>query len=131
MNKLTLKQKQFCKEYVNQKGNATNAYLSVYQVKNKNTASANASRLLRNANILKEIELVLQENGLNNFIVDICLLDLITQNDNLHIKIKAISEYNRTYRNSHKNISEVESENKKDISELEKSLDEQLAEFYE
>lgn len=48
--KLTDKQKKFCEEYLIDL-NATRAYITAYNCKKENTAKANASRLLTNANI--------------------------------------------------------------------------------
>jgi phage terminase small subunit len=59
---LTLKQKAFCKAYIENNGNATEAYIIAYSSKNKNTARTNASKLLTNANISKEIKSLLYSN---------------------------------------------------------------------
>ena len=53
--KLTAKQELFCKEYIIN-FNATDAYLSAgYKTKNRNTAKAQASKLLTNHNIEQKI----------------------------------------------------------------------------
>ena len=48
---ITDKEFLFCQEYVACHCNGTQAYINVYGVKNRDTAKANASRLLTNANI--------------------------------------------------------------------------------
>ena len=67
---LSVKQEKFCLEYA-KSGNQTQAYLAAgYNVKNDETAAANASRLLRNANV-KERLAELAEEAKNASIADI------------------------------------------------------------
>lgn len=57
---MTEKQKLFCDEYLANEMNATRAYLKVYKsVKNEETARANASRLLTNANVREYLDVAL------------------------------------------------------------------------
>ncbi len=97
-NWLNLKQEQFCKYYMEEKWNATQAYIRAYSIKNKWTAKANASRMLTNANVLNKIWELLNESWLNDFVVDMELLNMIKQDDNLNIKLRWISEYNKLRR---------------------------------
>lgn len=92
---LTLKQEWFCKYYMEEKWNATQAYIKAYSVKNKWTAKTNASRMLTNANIWIRIGELLNEEWLNDMNIDTELLGLVKQNDNLGIKLRAITEYNK------------------------------------
>lgn len=56
MTELKGKQKKFADEYI-KSGNATEAYVNAgYKVKNNETARANASRMLTNANVKAYIE---------------------------------------------------------------------------
>lgn len=59
--KLSPKHEAFCWEYIATCGNGTMAYLRVYPGVKENTARANASRLLANADIKARIEEILQE----------------------------------------------------------------------
>lgn len=53
---LTPNRRAFADEYINNKGNATQAYLFAYpHIKNENTAKSNGARLLTNANIANYI----------------------------------------------------------------------------
>ena len=53
--KLNSKQENFCNEYIKNGANGTQAYLKAYKTKNEETATVNASRLLRNANVQQYI----------------------------------------------------------------------------
>ena len=67
---LSVKQEKFCLEYA-KSGNQTQAYIKAgYNVKNEETAAANASRLLKNANV-KERLAELAEEAKNASIADI------------------------------------------------------------
>lgn len=92
---LNLKQQQFCKYYIENKGNATKAYRQAYWVKNNETAKVNGSKLLTNANILKRVQEIMHEEWLNDIFVDIELKKMIIQDKNPMAKLKAISEYNK------------------------------------
>lgn len=53
---LTSHQRAFADEYINNKGNATKAYLIAYpNIKKESTASSNGSKLLRNTKVSKYI----------------------------------------------------------------------------
>lgn len=57
---MTDKQKLFCDEYLSNGMNATQAYLKTYKnVKNTNTAAANASALLRNPKVREYLDVAL------------------------------------------------------------------------
>ncbi len=59
---LSPKQLQFCKEFLNDL-NATAAYNRVYQVKNSATAAACAARLLTNAKVQEQIQVLMAERS--------------------------------------------------------------------
>lgn len=132
---LNNKQQLFCKYYIDNKWNATKAYMKAYSSKNEKTARTNASRLLTNANILREIDQILSDSWLNNHFIDIELLSLIKQSDNPNVKIRAITEYNKLARRydewvNNFIITPAETKQWSNYSDMEKTLDEQLAEFY-
>lgn len=52
---LTEKQKNFCREYVRNNGNGTQAYLTAYNSKSETSASIEASKLLRRDDITEYI----------------------------------------------------------------------------
>ena len=67
---LSVKQEKFCLEYA-KSGNQTQAYLKAgYSVKNDATAAANASRMLKNANVKARLA-ELAEEAKNASIADI------------------------------------------------------------
>ena len=49
--RLTLRQKQFTKKYIEYNGNATKAVMHTYNTTNKNSAGVIGSKLLRNAKV--------------------------------------------------------------------------------
>ena len=53
--KLNSKQENFCNEYIKNGANGAQAYLKAYKTKKEETATVNASRLLRNANVQQYI----------------------------------------------------------------------------
>lgn len=57
---LNIKQEEFCRKYVEMGGNGTQAYKEVYECEEE-TAKANASRLLTNANIKAYIDELLED----------------------------------------------------------------------
>ena len=63
--KPTFKQKRFAKEYIRNNGNGTQAYLKTYDVKNPAYAAMRASNLIRNDNVKREINEILDRSGLN------------------------------------------------------------------
>jgi phage terminase small subunit len=67
---LSVKQEKFCLEYA-KSGNQTQAYIKAgYNVKNDETAAANASRMLKNANVKARLS-ELAEEAKNASIADI------------------------------------------------------------
>lgn len=57
---LNIKQEEFCRKYVELGGNGTQAYKEVYECEEE-TAKANASRLLTNANVKAYIDELLED----------------------------------------------------------------------
>lgn len=56
IGKVERKHREFAKQYVINSYNATKAYIAVYQNDNKDTASANSSKLLKNPKVQQYIE---------------------------------------------------------------------------
>ena len=48
INRISEKMKSFCREYLSNGGNATQAYLTAYNTKNAQTAAIEGSKLLKN-----------------------------------------------------------------------------------
>lgn len=101
-DELTVQQAEFCNLYVTSSffGNGVEAYIEAYEIDlSKKGAYDNArscaSRLLTNVNILKRIDTLLDNEGLNDSFVDKQLLFLITQNADFSSKVSAIREYNK------------------------------------
>lgn len=100
---LTPKQRLFCELYVSEKeffGNGVQSYIEAYDpdqtAKNwYKSACASASRLLRNVKVTKEINRLLEVQGLNDEAVDKQLSFLITQHADFGSKVQAIKEYNK------------------------------------
>lgn len=92
---LTLKQQEFCKYYIENKGNGTKSYMKAFSTEKYDTAKVEASRLLTNPNISKKINEILKENWFNDISIDLELLKVIKQDDNLYAKLRAIVEYNK------------------------------------
>lgn len=103
LRRLNPRQKMFCKLYASEQeffGNGVESYVEAYDVdKSKpnwyKSAAASASRLLKKANVLLEINKLLEADGLNDPFVDKQLRFLITQNADLRTKLGAIGEYNK------------------------------------
>lgn len=101
--KLNPKQEMFCRLYATDEesfGNATSCYLKAYgldrqKVEDYKNAMSSASDLLRNPKILKRIDDLLEDYGLNDSFVDKQLFFVIRQNYELSAKIAAIREYNK------------------------------------
>ena len=53
---LTIKQQNFCHNYINNHGNGTEAYLAAYNTENKKAASVEASKLLQRDDITEYIK---------------------------------------------------------------------------
>jgi len=95
--KLNIKQELFCNFYVLDQdcfGNGTKSYSFAYTVAPDGVCAANASRLLRNDNIIRRINTLLEEN-FKPEIVDREHMRLILQNKDLGAKMAAIREYNK------------------------------------
>src|SRR5690349_1845932 len=96
MKNLTLKQKLFCKTYIDNGGNGTEAVLnSGYRVKDgdRNTAAMIASENLRKPNIKNYIEELYKADGLNASKVEYEHSYVINQRNDLSTKMKAIDIY--------------------------------------
>lgn len=57
---LSFKQRQFIQKYIQNNGNSTQAVLSVYNVKNTNSAGALGCRLLRNVKVQEAISRIIE-----------------------------------------------------------------------
>ena len=68
VNRLTEKQKNFCREYVNNNGNGIEAYLFAYDSNSKTAAAIESSKLLQKDNITEYIATLNKplENKINN-----------------------------------------------------------------
>lgn len=105
--KLNTKQELFCKLYIEYKGNWTKAYMEAYNSKTYETAKVGASRMISNEYIGERIYWLLKDAGYNDINIDMELAELIKQDENLGIKLRAIIEYNklrRRYEESPTNI---------------------------
>jgi hypothetical protein len=99
---LSPKQELFCNYYAtdtNFFGNGLKSYAKAYNLDlNKkgdvNIAKSNAYRFLTKDYILRRIDVLLDQEGLNDQRVDKELLFLISQSANLNVKLGAIKEYN-------------------------------------
>ena len=96
VNTLTLKQEQFCRNYVSGEffGNATRAYKDAYGV-DYDSAKAAAWLLLTNINIQKRVTQLLELEGLSDTYVDKQLIFVLWQFDDLSSKMRAVAEYNK------------------------------------
>lgn len=99
---LNEKQRLFCEYFASDReffGNGTQAYIEAYAIDTTKKgaytgARASASRLLTKANILGEINNILESAVLNDEFVDKQIAFLITQNADFSSKMSAIKEYN-------------------------------------
>jgi phage terminase small subunit len=68
VNRLTEKQKNFCKEYIRNNGNATQAYLYAYDSKSETSAAIEASKLLKRDDITEYLRVLNKpiENKITN-----------------------------------------------------------------
>lgn len=101
-DELTIQQMEFCNLYVTSEffGNGVQAYIEAYDidVSKKGAydgARSSVSALLTKPNILKRINELLDNEGLNDSFIDKQLLFLITQNADFSSKVSAIREYNK------------------------------------
>ena len=96
-----LKHDKFCIEYVRSYGMRVDSYCIAYGLDKKNkqhykSASASASRLLENVNILIRISYLTDINcELNDDFVDLNLKKVIMQDEDKGAKTKGIDIYNR------------------------------------
>lgn len=98
--RLTLKQKLFCKYYLETLGNATESVIRAgYGVKRKSgqpdriLAKSLASENLAKPYIRKHINELLKAKGFNDESVKLQHLSLISQSKNLPVKVRAIDLY--------------------------------------
>jgi phage terminase small subunit len=66
LKRLSLKQKNFAKEYINHQGNATEAALEAYNVNGTDSAEVIGSHNLDNPLIINEINKLLSQQGMND-----------------------------------------------------------------
>ena len=107
---LTPKQRAFADEYILNGGNGTQAYLKTYKnIKNVETAQANASRLLSNAMVARYIrertEMTLLERGLLaqkaiNHLTDLAMGTETTSRSTVYNKLTEELEQDNVYTNS-------------------------------
>lgn len=81
-------------------GNGVQAYAKAYNIKldvagQANVAHASASRLLKNVTITKRINELLDKEGFNAEHADKRLLFWMNQNNEPHVSMKAIVEFNK------------------------------------
>lgn len=97
--KLNPKQELFCQYFASDDttmfGNGTKAYMKAYPDSSLKAAAASAADLLRNPNVLKRINELLEFNGFNDADVDKQLLVVISQSADFGSKVAAIREYNK------------------------------------
>lgn len=101
--KLVLKQEEFCQLYATETeffGNGVQSYIEAYkpdQTKSNwyKSACSSASRLLSNVKVIKRINEILEETGLNDAFIDKQLSFLIAQHSDFTNKLGAIKEYNK------------------------------------
>jgi hypothetical protein len=100
---LNPRQEMFCQLFASDReffGNGVQSYIEAYDpdTSAKNwylAARVSASRLLTNTNILRRINELFEESGLNDQFVDKQLEKLITQDADFTNKMAAIKEYNK------------------------------------
>jgi len=94
-DKLSRQQQAFCREWIENGGNGTNAGLKVWKTQTDNSAGAMASRALRSDKIVKYIRYLLDTEYLNSNKVDLELSKIVVQDKELNAKNKAIDTFNR------------------------------------
>lgn len=103
---LNAEQEEFCQLYASDReffGNGTQSYIEAYDIKvgigkgctSYDTCKYRAHQLLTNPRVLKRIDEILEDGGLNNTFVDKQLKFLITQSAEFRPKLGAIQEYNK------------------------------------
>ena len=93
---MNAKHKAFADNYLKDpERNPSRAYLKVYPKVKQSTADANASRLLKNANIIEYIQ-KFEEKVTEKTVVTVeFLLDRLKRNDELAVKEKKLNDSNR------------------------------------
>lgn len=66
MKRLSEKQKDFAKNFVDNGGNGTQAVVDAYNVKNRDSARSYAPRLLKNPSVKAEIEMLLDKHEMTD-----------------------------------------------------------------
>jgi hypothetical protein len=100
---LKLSIERFCQLYVTDKeffGNGAASYMEAYGMdknskKAYNSARSAASQLLTNLNVLRRINQLIDESGLNETTADKQTLYLMLQNQDLSAKARGIAEFNK------------------------------------
>ena len=83
--KRTLRERKFIKSYINNNGNATEAYLTINSKANKNTAGVLGNRMLRKVKI--NINFILNQVGLNDVYLSGKLKEGL-ESENLSIRVR-------------------------------------------
>ena len=97
------KQEKFCQLYATETdffGNGVQSYVEAYEVDTTKpnwykSACSSASRLLSSVKVIKRINEILEETGLNDAFTDKQLSFLIAQHADFTNKLGAIKEYNK------------------------------------
>lgn len=113
---LTEKQKKFCREYISNGGNGTDAYLNSYNTKSKTTAMNESSLLLKRKDIneyLKTLSIPLENKAISerekvkNILWERLQLAIDRDDDTSIIKYTdQINRMNAEYINVNRNITE-------------------------
>ena len=115
---LTEKQKNFCREYVRNNGNGTQAYLHAYNSKSESAASIESSKLLRRDDITQYISTLNKpmENRIQNerekkrtFLWDMINNVNVSESDRLRA-LDILNKMDAEYVNINKNINEDKTE---------------------
>ena len=115
---LTEKQKNFCREYVRNNGNGTQAYLHAYNSKSESAASIESSKLLRRDDITQYISTLNKpmENRIQNerekkrkWLWDMIDNPNVSESDRLRA-MDILNKMDSDYVNINKNINEDKTE---------------------
>lgn len=85
---MTLKQRLFVQKYIKY-GNATRAAYDIYNVKRRNSAAVIGSRLLRNVNVQREIDFVIEAERSIPTSIALLLKDML-ENGTWRAKVEAL-----------------------------------------
>src|SRR3990167_4928008 len=131
-NKLTVKQRQFIKKYVENGGNGTQAALDSYDTMNPNVAHVIASENLQKPTIKRSIELALERAGLTDDSVSELLREATvaglgekaTNSDSLRgiDMLLRLKDAYPTQKTAHLRVDVTENYNKMTIKELKEEL---------